>query len=48
MEHYKKMEKYNFNDYEDPSLQSKNRLLPRTYFRQYEKLTNALKFEIWY
>lgn len=46
MHHYKNMEKYEFKDYENPNLQSKNRLHPRTYTRQYDKLKNALNFDI--
>jgi hypothetical protein len=46
MKHYKTMEKHHFNDYEDPFLQSKNRLESRVYTRQYNTLQKALNFDI--
>ncbi len=46
MKHYKNMEKHVFQDYEDPSLQSKNRIESRTYTRQYNELSKALNFNI--
>lgn len=46
MKHYKNMEKFEFKDYEDPNLQSKNRLNSRTYTRQYTTLKQALNFDI--
>lgn len=45
MQHYKTMEKFNFEEYENPAIQSINRLAPRTYFRQFKKLNEALEFD---
>ena len=46
MKHYKTMEKHEFKDYEDPFLQSKNRLESRVYTRQYNTIQKALNFDI--
>ncbi len=46
MNHYSIMEKYNWEEYENPSIQSINRLTPRTYFRQFNTLKEALNFDI--
>lgn len=46
MKHYKIMEDYNFHDYENPLLQSSNRMPSRTYMRQYNDLKGALNFKI--
>jgi hypothetical protein len=40
------MEKHEFKDYEDPFLQSKNRLESRVYTRQYNTIQKALNFDI--
>ena len=46
MKHYKTMEKHEFKDYEDPFLQSKNRLESRVYTIQYNTIQKALNFDI--
>ncbi|MGL5357946.1 MAG: glycoside hydrolase family 2 TIM barrel-domain containing protein [Metamycoplasmataceae bacterium] len=46
MKHHKIMEKYDFKEYEDPYLQSVNRLEARTYFKEYKELKKALNFNI--
>ncbi|TCG11603.1 glycoside hydrolase family 2 TIM barrel-domain containing protein [Mycoplasma todarodis] len=46
MKHYKLMEKYKFEVYEDPNIQSLNRMDSRAYFKEFNSLKEALNFQI--
>lgn len=46
MKHYKLLEKFNFEIYENPLIQSQNRNKSRAYFREFNSLKEALKFDI--
>lgn len=46
MKHYQTMEGYKFHSYEDPNIQSINRLSSRAYFREFTNLQAALNFDI--
>ncbi len=48
MKHYKHMEKYDYEIYENPFIQSENRNKARAYFREFSTLDEALKFDIEY
>lgn len=48
MEHYKYMDKYKLEIYENPLIQSKNRLNPRAYFKEYSSLQQALEYDVNY
>lgn len=45
MKHHKWMEKYKFEVYEDPMIQSQNRNKSRSYFREFMSLKDALEFD---
>lgn len=48
MEHYKYMNKYKFEVYEDPKIQSINRLPSRAYFKEFDSLVSALDYDVEY
>lgn len=46
MQHYKTIEQFDFEIFEDPNIQSQNREKARAYFREYSSLKQALNFQI--